>query len=363
MDGVVARIERFVSSGGAAAEGSFEELALAAFEAQVEHVAPYRRLCEARGALPGRVASWRDVPAVPTSAFKTVELAAAPAREVFRSSGTSQGEERRSVHRHPYPDLYRRVIDASFPRFCLPHLGGGPVPMLSLVPSREQMPNSSLSFMIDHVLERFGAPGSTRVFGKSRVELPAARSWLGGRQRSGQPGVILATAFALVQLLDGLDRMGLRFRLPVGSVLFETGGYKGRTQELSRADLLARVEERLGIPPSAVVAEYGMTELTSQCYGDVLVDPRPGREPAEPPRLVAPPWVRGRVLDPETLQEVEDGGTGLVAIFDLANVGSALHVWTEDLGRRDGEAFRLLGRTQGAELRGCSLTVEELERG
>ena len=58
--------------------------------------------------------------------------------------------------------------------------------------------------------------------------------------------------------------------------------------------------------------------------------------------------------------ETPAGKTGLISIFDLANVGSAVHLLTEDLGVAEGAGFRLLGRAAGAELRGCSLVVEEL---
>src|SRR5436305_8859462 len=98
----------------------FAALALDAFAFQFERIAPYRRLCEAAGATPGTVTSWRQVPAVPAAAFRSLTLAAAPAVEVFRSSGTSSAGESRSVHHQPYPELYRQAIDASFPRFCLP---------------------------------------------------------------------------------------------------------------------------------------------------------------------------------------------------------------------------------------------------
>ena len=77
---------------------------------------------------------------------------------------------------------------------------------------------------------------------------------------------------------------------------------------------------------------------------------------------MAPHWVRVRVLHPETLAEHPPASPGLIAVFDLANVGSVAHLLTEDLGVAEGEGFRLLGRAGGAELRGCSLTVEELSR-
>lgn len=350
---IVDRISRFVSD---PTSPSFDELALDAFAFGFERIEPFRRLCEGRGATPGSVTDWRQVPPVPTAAFKSLELAAAPAREVFRSSGTTGTEESgdtRSVHHHPYPDLYRLTIDATFPRFCLP--SGATANMLSLIPTREQLPDSSLSFMIDHVLGRWGGPESLTAFGPRGVEIAKARSWAGSRQREHKPVVILATAFALAQWLQGLERMDLRFRLPAGSVVFETGGFKGRTQELTREELLAKLGTWLGVAPGQVVREYGMTELTSQAYTRAL-------DGGDPDLFVTPPWMRVRILDPGTLEEAPAGTPGLIAVFDLANLGSAVHVLTEDLGVSEGEGFRLLGRAEGAELRGCSLVVEELLR-
>lgn len=354
---LVRRIEQLVRDG----EGDFDGLALEAFAFQYERIPAYRRLCQGRGLARGAVGSWREIPTVPASAYKTLALHTAPPRITFRSSGTTQGEARRSVHHHPFPDLYRTVIDASFPRFC--PLATARPPMLSLVPTPEQLPDSSLSFMVGHVLERFGGEGSVTVFGERRIELSKVRTWLGARQRDRRPGLVLATGLALAQLLDGLERMSLRFRLPSGSALFETGGLKGRTREISREDLLSRLEQHLGLPPARALGEYGMTELTSQCYTRTLLEPAPEPLPegADPTAFVAPPWVRVRILDAETLEEAPPGEPGLIAVFDLANVGSAVHLLTEDLGRTaPGGGFHLAGRAAGAELRGCSLTVEEM---
>lgn len=344
------RIARFLSNPD---EDSFETLALQAYRYQTERIEPIRRLAESRGIDPGRLASWRDVPLVPTTAYKSLTLAAEPAREVFRSSGTTQGPEERSVHHHPFPDLYRRTIDLAFPRWCLAGLDRPP--MLSLVPSRELLPDSSLSFMVDHVLARFGGPESANVVGPRGVEAGPARSWAGARQRAGKPVVVLSTALALDQWLTALERQELRFRLPAGSVLFETGGFKGRETEISRDQLIERIETRLGIPRQRIVREYGMTELTSQCYTEAL-------DGGDPDLFVAPPWMRVRILDPETLAEAPEGTLGLIAIFDLANLGSTVHLLTQDLGVAERGGFRLMGRAAGAELRGCSLAAEELTR-
>ncbi|MCB1035813.1 MAG: hypothetical protein KDD47_18470, partial [Acidobacteria bacterium] len=111
-----------------------------------------------------------------------------------------------------------------------------------------------------------------------------------------------------------------------------------------------------GIPQGRIVREYGMTELSSQFYSRAL-------EGGDPDLFVVPPWTRVHILDPASLEELPEGEVGLVAVLDLANLGSALHVLTEDLGCREEDGFRLRGRASGAELRGCSLTAEELATG
>ncbi len=348
-EAIVERVAAFIAD---PARGRFEELALAAFGFQVERIEPYRRLCAARGALSGDVTDWRRVPPVPAAAFKSLDLAAAPPVEVFQSSGTTGGPEARSVHRHPFPDLYRLAIDASFPAFCLP--APPPVPMLSLVPPREAAPESSLAFMIDHVLARWGAPGSfAAAAGPRGVEAARARSWAAARQRERRPALVLGTSLALLQWTEALARQDLRFRLPAGSAVFDTGGFKGRSREVEPGDLLRRIAERLGVGSDRVVREYGMTELTSQLYTRALSG-------GDPDLFVAPHWARVRVLDPETLAEAPPGRPGLVSIFDLANLGSAVHLLTEDLGAIEEGGLRLLGRAAGAELRGCSQMAEGL---
>jgi hypothetical protein len=328
---------------------AFETAALAVFRFQYERIAAYRGLCDRRGATPESVGDWRQVPMVPASAFKSLELAAAPARETFRSSGTTA--EARSVHHHPYPALYRAVIEATFPGALLPGLSAPP--MLSLVAERARLPDSSLAFMLAHVLERFGGEGSAVAWGSQGVDAKRARSWLGARQRQGRPVVLLSTALALDALLAALERLDLRFRLPAGSRLFETGGFKGRERAVSREALLSRAWDRLAIGAGQVVREYGMTELTSHFYTAALSG-------GDPDLFLPPPWTRVRILDPQSLEEAAPGSRGLVAVFDLANLGSAAHLLTEDLGIAEAGGFRLAGRAAGAELRGCSLLAEEL---
>ena len=91
------------------------------------------------------------------------------------------------------------------------------------------------------------------------------------------------------------------------------------------------------------MAEYGMTELSSQFWEATLVDER-----ARHGVYVEPPWARVVPVDPESLAPVPEGGVGIARIEDLANVDSAFAVLTQDRVRRVEGGFELLGRSPGA---------------
>jgi hypothetical protein len=144
--------------------------------------------------------------------------------------------------------------------------------------------------------------------------------------------------------------------------VMDTGGFKGRSREVSREELLHLYQDVLGVPPCRVVGEYGMTEMSSQFYEATLCESLAGKAAAE--RIYeGPPWVRTRVLDPDTLEPVPAGRRGLLAHLDLANAWTVSSLVTEDLGQAAGTGFRILGRARDAELRGCSLATEELLEG
>jgi hypothetical protein len=51
---------------------------------------------------------------------------------------------------------------------------------------------------------------------------------------------------------------------------------------------------------------------------------------------------------------------GILCHYDLANCSSVAGILTEDVGVATSRGFRLLGRIQGAESRGCSISVDEM---
>jgi len=230
-----------------------------------------------------------------------------------------------------------------------------------LTPSPDLVPHSSLAHMLETARRSFGSQdslfaGRTDADGGWTVDYDAAFDALRKATETRRPAVVLGTAFSFVQLLDCLAQNNLAFQLPAGSRAMETGGYKGRSRSLPRAELHALITRRLGIPSSQIVCEYGMSELSSQAYDWKARDEERGtRNAARVFRF--PPWARARVVSPETGGEVAEGETGLIRAYDLANVRSLMAVQTEDLGVRRGAAFELIGRAAQVEPRGCSLTA------
>lgn len=351
------RLERRFEAGVRAPwpEAAFQELALAAFALQFERIPPYRAFCEGRGRTPDAVQRWQDVPAVPSSAFKALELYAGDAdrpEAIFRTSGTTLGQAARGRHVVPRLELYRRSLLPPFRAHVL--AARGRIRFVSLIPSPDELPDSSLSFMVGVAAAALATEVHWLVEGQGALDLEALRTITRRASHAREPVLILGTALALLNALERLEGEPLA-PLPPGSRIMETGGFKGAGRELTRVDLYARLAEATGMPHERIVSEYGMTELLSQLYEPVLSE-----GPGAVGTHVPPPWLKVRALDLVTLEELPAGEEGLLCFFDLANAGSVCHVLTEDVGSVVKGRVRLAGRASGAEPRGCSLAMDEL---
>jgi hypothetical protein len=336
--------------------GAFDELALRAFGVQFEANPVYRGFCERRGVTPDAVARWEDVPPVPATAFKHVDLVCgdpAAVEATYLTSGTTSGAGPRGRHHVPRVALYRAAALPNLRTHLVPE--DRPLTVLSLIPSPAEEPRSSLSAMMGFVAEAWGHPVRWVGHPERLADLDAFRAAVEEARDAARPALVAGTAFAFVHLLDAMAGAGVALALPRGSRIMETGGFKGRARAVERDDLYEALEARLGVPRDRIVNEYGMTELLSQLYEPVLAE---GAGAAG--RHVAPPWLKVRALDPSTLAPLPAGEAGVLAFFDLANVGSVCHVLTQDMGTVSADGVRLLGRSPGAEPRGCSLAVEDL---
>jgi Acyl-protein synthetase, LuxE len=382
-------------------ENEFNVLALELFALQFKHNAAYRKICAARRLTPKVVEHWTQIPAAPTAVFKELDLTClAPAERtaVFYSSGTT--EQRPSRHFHNLESL--KVYEASLWQWFRSHLfadklklelqpavapagvqasacdgGAEDFGFVILTPPPAQAPHSSLVHMFETIRQKLGAAetafvGKLAADGSWTLDFSAVVEAFSPRRQipDARPQLLLGTAFSFVHLLDYLAEKHLRFDLPAGSRVMETGGYKNRSRSMPKAELHQLITERLGVPPSHIICEYGMSELSSQAYDlGALASRRrvfpgatkelAGETPALPGFVTRhfrfPSWARVQIISPETRSEVAGGETGLIRVFDLANVFSVMAIQTEDLGIRRGGGFELIGHAQLAEPRGCSL--------
>jgi len=337
----------------------FQALALELFQLQYQHIAAYRNLCDRRQRTPSTVTHWQDIPALPTSAFKDLELSSLPPAErthVFHSSGTSEQRPSRHFHSAESLSLYEHSLLPWFKQHVQELTGlssNASLQFIALTPPPSTCPHSSLIHMFETVQKAF-ASGKPQFFGELssdqtwEIRFPSVFAALEESITTQRPVLLLGTAFLFVHLLDELEQRQLHFQLPAGSRLMETGGYKGRSRELPKAELHRQLAARLGLSDAAIICEYGMSELSSQAYDRVCSS-------TSPRRFQFPPWARVVIISPETSQEAAVGETGLVRIHDLANVWSIAAVQTEDLAIRHADGFELLGRATQSEPRGCSL--------
>ena len=319
--------------------GLFDEMAGTVFAFQRRHCSVYSRYCNEIDTSPHPEAGPEPHasvyrPFLPVDAFRHIPVTTFPSDEaevVFESSGTGRG--RRSKHYVRNRRIYERSVEVHF-RLVF---GDGPFLIVAHLP--EYAEESSLVYMIRHLIETFGAQGSAFFLGNDDWLEQALSRTTEGRTRL----LVFGAAFGLIDLLARRQH-----HLPESSLVVETGGMKTHRREISRKALHDRLAEGFGVDRTQVWSEYGMCELMSQCYTR-------GGETFFPP-----PWMRFAIVDPfDPFVGVPMGTSGALALTDLANLYSCSYLLTGDRAIQDGHGFQVLGRLTGAELRGCNFLLED----
>ena len=318
-------------------ELTFEEVALEVFSHQFSRNGPYRRYCEALGRTVENVTDWREIPALPTDAFKFPahlprSFDASRATRHFLTSGTTT--EVRGRHEFEDLNFYEASIIEGWRQLGLPPISNPW--FLSQTPDSNR--ESSLVHMFEVLESESQRDGRWMIDETARIDSDG--------MASGEPVQLFSTALALLRWMESASRQPL----PDGSWVFETGGYKGLRETLAPDAFREQLSEFLNIPSNRILNEYSMTELSSQFY----------RWPDEPAHR-GPKWTRIRVIDPQTGKPVASGQPGYLEIVDLANLGSVAAIRTQDLAIATGDSeFVLLGRDPGALPRGCSRSSDDL---
>ncbi len=306
----------------------FERAALELFRVQAVMCEPYKQYVELLGVNPAEVSRVEDIPFLPIEFFKwrDVYCGEREPEKVFTSSNT--GGTVASRHMMQSLTMYERAFTAAFEQFYGSAEGWS---IYGLLPNYLQREGSSLVYMVDRLIERCGSGG---------FYLDEYEKLIADMGADAKPKILLGVSYALWDLAEQYAP-----KLE-NTIIMETGGMKGRREELPKAEFHRILTEAFGV--EKIHSEYGMAELTSQAYssGDGI--------------FRAPGWMRVVVRDVNNpLKMLPASSRGAVSIIDLANVWSCAFIATQDVGRTfvDG-SFMIEGRLSGSDIRGCNLLVQ-----
>lgn len=313
-----------------AKQSQFDDLALQVFNYQYHHNIVYKKFVDLLKIHPKQVSTLSQIPFIPISFFKTHQVLAANHHEqVFKSSGTT-GQDR-SNHFVARKSVYESSFIQSFEHF---YGNISEYCFLGLLPSYIEQGDSSLIYMVNHFIHETKNKGSD-FYLNNFEELNAKIKQL---ELEGKKFILIGVSYALLDFCEQYPQ-GIK-----NGIVMETGGMKGRRKELTKKELHQQLS--VGFGAKKIHSEYGMTELLSQAYskGEGIYQ--------------CPAWMKVMTRSTSDPFKFETNKRGLINIIDLANVYSCSFIATDDLGQVNNEGtFRILGRFDASEIRGCNLLV------
>lgn len=309
-------------------ENNFDEIAWKIFKFQALYNPTYRDYLRALKCDSSNITKLEEIPFLPIQFFKshTVKTGNWPTQRIYKSSGSTQ--ETRSMHHVWDEAFYQEHSAKTFEHFF------GPLShyhVLCLLPAYDTA-YSSLVAMAKYFVAKSGSSQSGFFF----ENLDSIPSKIQSLSSSGRKVLLLGVSHALLDLAEkGPFYFG-------DVVVMETGGMKGRKQEITRAELHQKLQHGLGT--SQIISEYGMTELLSQAYS---------RQKGIFEYAVSMKVIIKEISDPFK----GASSTGIINIIDLANMHSCSFIETQDLGRVTENGFEVLGRVDNSEARGCNLLL------
>ena len=310
-------------------EKSFNKLSLELFNFHHKENENYRKFCDNINVDLSKINCIEKIPFLPIVLFKNKKISIKNIKHdiIFESSGTGGYK---SKHFIKNLELYNKSIEKCFKNFY------GEISdyiIIGVTPSLESKSNSSLIYMINHLIKK-----SNKKESQFLMNSDIFYSLTKKLERENKQYVVYGLSHALLDLLDGKN-----YNLKK-SIFIETGGMKGLRDEIEKDKLHKIISD--GFNTNNVHSEYAMTELLSQSYS------------SKKQVFITPPWKKVLIKDFNDPLKVKIQGRGFLNIIDLANKYSCPFISTEDVGEvyKNGN-FKLFGRGSDAELRGCNLML------
>jgi hypothetical protein len=245
----------------------------------------------------------------------------------FESSGTT-GQETSKHYILDYT-IYEQSYLKGFQYFF-----GSPTKycILGLLPSYLERQHSSLVYMMDDLIKKSQHPLS----GFYLHDFNALSKTISALENSKTPTLLFGVTYALLDFAE-------QFPQKLNYVkIVETGGMKGKREELNKEQLHDILQQ--SFQSDTIYTEYGMTELFSQAYS------------LSKGVFKSAPWMKIMTRDYNDPLQISTSDRGAINIIDLANINSCSFIATEDVGEvYENGTFKIHGRMDNSELRGCSM--------
>ena len=208
---------------------AFDCAALELFRFQAERCGVYREYLAEIGVDPAAVRRVDEIPMLPIEFFKWRDVYCGDTEPqiVFTSSNTGQSVA--SHHMMASTALYEAAFTAAFERFY-----GNPArwSLYGLLPNYLQREGSSLVYMVDRLIGRCGSGG---------FYLDDYERLLADMAADPKPKILLGVSYALWDLAE---RYAPKLR---DTIVMETGGMKGRREELPKEEFHRILCEAFGV--------------------------------------------------------------------------------------------------------------------
>ena len=312
-------------------DNDFNTLALELFLYQYKYNEVYQKYVNLIKYDVNKIAYYTDIPFLPIELFKTKKIISkySDFNKVFHSSGTTVNIK--SKHYIVDEKIYQDSIINSFKLFF-----GNPnkYVFLCLVPSTQEEPNSSLSYMCDELITASTKEESGFYLNQDKAIIDTIYKC----KKKNQAIILIGLSFAILNFAEN-NKIDLN-----NEIVIETGGMKNKRASIVRPELHKRLKSLLNM--NKIYSEYSMTELLSQSYF------------CNESYFKTPPWKKILIRDKNNpLRLNSNNNRGCINIIDLANLHTCGFIATNDLGIINKDGFDVLGRAQNASERGCNLMI------
>lgn len=325
-------------------EKRFNELALREFELLYCVSKPYRDYCKWKNLSPETIDRWEQIPAVASFSYKKILFdlpSVSDVEKFYYASGVVELQQKRGPI---FPDkdtaaLTSAANDLLAKRFLFPDVEK--MKMLFMIPSPAMAPGMVMASGSKQLSRHFGTPDSRFLISFRGLELEALVSALRQAEGRQEPIALIGATFVIDYFLDACAREGIRFDLPEGSRVVDSGGFMGRYTGSTKEEFFGKCVNILGVAESHSINALWLCESNTVYFDNVLKNVHLGlvRERCKE----VPPWAKVIAVDTMNFMRLPKGKTGLLRLYDLSNRAMAFSVQTDKMGFETEDGFEVVG--------------------